>query len=116
MVLRRKESLKQRLQTQKEELLKAIQTNESTMAFFETSRHAEFSEEAQEEAAEIALKTLVEQQRKQFADIERALLKLDNDTYGICEKCGRSIPRARLRVLPEARFCLQCEEASETGV
>ena len=40
----------------------------------------------------------------QLAEVEHALAKFDAGTYGICERCGRPIPLARLRVLPEARY------------
>jgi len=30
--------------------------------------------------------------------------------YGICEKCGKEIPEERLKVSPEARFCLKCKK------
>jgi len=42
-------------------------------------------------------------------DINLALEKIRNGKYGICEKCGKEIPEERLRVHPEARFCLKCE-------
>jgi DnaK suppressor protein len=40
----------------------------------------------------------------QLAEITRALAKFGRGTYGDCERCGRPIPLARLRVLPEARY------------
>lgn len=39
-----------------------------------------------------------------LAEVENALAKFDQGTYGLCEVCGRPIPLARLRVLPEARY------------
>lgn len=35
---------------------------------------------------------------------------LKKDKFGICEKCGEKIPRERLKVCPEARFCLKCQK------
>ncbi|HEU5441125.1 MAG TPA: TraR/DksA C4-type zinc finger protein [Ktedonobacterales bacterium] len=45
--------------------------------------------------------------RAELGEIEHALGKFDAGTYGICEECGRPIPLARLRVLPEARYDAQ---------
>jgi len=42
-------------------------------------------------------------------DINLALEKIRNGKYGICEKCGKEIPEERLKVHPEARFCIKCE-------
>jgi RNA polymerase-binding transcription factor len=41
---------------------------------------------------------------EQLADIEHALEKFAAGTYGLCELCGKPIPVARLRVVPEARY------------
>jgi len=45
--------------------------------------------------------------------IDAALERLANGTYGICEDCGRAIPMARLTVLPFATQCVRCKEQAE---
>jgi RNA polymerase-binding transcription factor len=47
--------------------------------------------------------------------IERALLKIDEGTYGICDACGRPISRGRLTAMPDGVLCLDCS-ASERRV
>jgi DnaK suppressor protein len=49
------------------------------------------------------------QARAAVDEIDRALTKIDNGTYGICETCGQPIPRARLKALPYASLCVQCK-------
>lgn len=39
---------------------------------------------------------------------ERALAKLDEGTYGICDVCGEPIARGRLRAIPDSVLCLDC--------
>lgn len=41
---------------------------------------------------------------------ERALAKLDDGTYGLCDSCGDPIPAGRLRALPEGVLCLKCAQ------
>lgn len=55
--------------------------------------------------------------RDQLAEIDHALAKFDAGTYGLCEQCGRPIPVARLRALPEARYDVahQAEAESRAG-
>lgn len=46
---------------------------------------------------------------------ERALTKLDEGTYGICDACGQQISDGRLRAMPDAVYCLRCS-ASEPRI
>ena len=48
--------------------------------------------------------------RKELADLEHALQKFDQGTYGKCDNCGKSIDPARLEALPQATLCLNCKE------
>lgn len=49
-----------------------------------------------------------EQLLAQSAEIERALEKLDDGTYGICDTCGAAIPEGRLEIHPWAVLCVPC--------
>lgn len=42
-------------------------------------------------------------------EIERALEKIEEGKYGICEKCGKEIEEKKLKVNPATRFCLKCK-------
>jgi DnaK suppressor protein len=46
-----------------------------------------------------------------LARTERALAKLDDGTYGICDACGEPIEPARLRAMPDGVLCLACAAA-----
>ncbi len=45
---------------------------------------------------------------KKLREIDEALTKIDNGTYGFCEDCGEPIPIARLKALPFAKLCIDC--------
>jgi DnaK suppressor protein len=49
------------------------------------------------------------QARASITEIDLALGKIDNGTYGICEQCGDTIPEARLEALPHASLCVACK-------
>jgi len=49
------------------------------------------------------------QARAAVDEIDRALAKLGNGTYGVCERCGEPIKRARLKALPYAALCIACK-------
>ena len=46
-------------------------------------------------------------------EIDRALSRMDNGGYGICERCGRKIAVARLEALPFAALCIECKSREE---
>ncbi len=41
-------------------------------------------------------------------EIDAALHRINEGTYGLCEKCGKPIPKARLKAVPHARSCMKC--------
>ncbi|MDD9371239.1 MAG: TraR/DksA C4-type zinc finger protein [Acidimicrobiales bacterium] len=58
--------------------------------------------------------SILEQVEAELADVDRALGRLDQGTYGRCEACGEPIADERLDVLPAARFCVQHQADVET--
>ena len=57
--------------------------------------------------------SILEQVEAELADVEHALRRLDDGTYGVCEACGKPIDEARLEALPAARFCLDDQSKAE---
>jgi RNA polymerase-binding transcription factor DksA len=57
--------------------------------------------------------SILEQIEAELADVEHALRRLDDGTYGTCEACGKVIDDARLEALPAARFCLDDQSKAE---
>jgi len=59
---------------------------------------------------------LVDSERKLLLEIQDAVGRIDDGTYGICEGDGSPIPKARLRAIPWARYCVDCASLSEKGL
>ncbi|HZQ85007.1 MAG TPA: TraR/DksA C4-type zinc finger protein [Acidimicrobiales bacterium] len=57
--------------------------------------------------------SILEQVEAELADVDHALRRLDDGTYGVCEACGKPIDEARLEALPAARFCLDDQSKAE---
>ncbi len=51
---------------------------------------------------------IADQLRGQLADLDQALARIENGTYGTCEVCGRPIAAARLEARPTATRCVLC--------
>ena len=45
--------------------------------------------------------------------IGKAMAKIDEGTYGLCDRCGKPIEKARLKALPYANLCLKDKQAEE---
>lgn len=45
--------------------------------------------------------------------IERALSRIDDGSYGVCESCGKAIGKGRLQAFPRATLCVSCKEREE---
>jgi RNA polymerase-binding transcription factor DksA len=52
--------------------------------------------------------TLLEQARRTRADLQHALVRLEDGSYGVCERCGGPIAPERLEARPNARTCIAC--------
>jgi len=57
--------------------------------------------------------SLANNTRDMLVQAERALARIDNRTYGVCENCGNPIGKARLQVFPRATLCMTCKQREE---
>ncbi len=61
------------------------------------------------------LLSLNESERKRLQEVDEALDRIANGTYGICEECGHLISLKRLEVRPVAKYCVACLSKMEKG-
>ncbi len=57
--------------------------------------------------------TLLNMQIERLREVEDALDRLEEGTYGLCEECGAAINLERLKILPFTTHCVQCQERRE---
>jgi len=57
--------------------------------------------------------SLMESKDQTLDQIEEALERMEDGTYGVCEKCERKIPKARLNAIPYTILCVQCASRLE---
>ena len=63
---------------------------------------------------ELALR-LGERESQMIADIDQALLRIEEGSYGICARCGKLIDERRLEALPTARYDAACQAIIEAA-
>ena len=62
----------------------------------------------------LALK-LSDNESKMVADIDQALMRMEEGSYGMCVRCGREIDERRLEAVPTARYDAACQAAVEAA-
>lgn len=78
-----------------------------------SERNPEFEEEAQREHEQYTLSLLGEVQRRQVAQIDLALARIEDGKYGLCNDCGAPIEPKRLEAVPFALLCAECATRHE---
>ncbi|MEV7035886.1 TraR/DksA C4-type zinc finger protein [Streptomyces sp. NPDC093272] len=48
-----------------------------------------------------------------LSDVEAALTRMDQDTYGTCQLCRGTVALERLMIVPQARYCARCQQVRE---
>jgi len=56
---------------------------------------------------------LIQTQRDELKEIDAALERVEEGTFGLCEICGKPISKRRLQAMPYARLCVECKREEE---
>lgn len=112
----RKESIikmRDLLVTRRDALRKALAGDLSLLKQLREQTGSDVVDAALDAAQDEISSQLAEVESRELANIERALLRIRNGTYGECEICGEKIPLTRLNALPYATSCIECQRAAE---
>lgn len=111
--------LRSRLESEQKRLLEELAQLEVNARPTEVRREGSPFGKREEEATEsleLEKRLALEKQVKgNLAEIEHALRKFDDGTYGLCDSCGQSIGMNRLEALPQASLCVSCKAKNEKG-
>ena len=106
------EEFRGRLREARAELLRTAGSTREELASLE-GRPGEPFDEASFAGAADTLSRLEGRERHELDEILAALNRLEAGTYGVCEACSRPIPLTRLRALPTAHRCVDCQSREE---
>ena len=70
----------------------------------------DFAEQVTQRENDDVLNALGHEAKMVVQQIDRALLRIEKDEYGICTQCGNLISEERLKVLPYVTLCIDCAE------
>ena len=104
------ELLRRRLEDERGRLVERLETDCQAVGQRQDGNGHKSEDEAAIESLESWRRLALEKQlREQMAEVEHALHKLENGTYGLCDICGQSIAPERLEALPWASLCFNCK-------
>ena len=104
---------KSRLENDREDILQQIGQLQKDDPFSDpdhASDNAAIDTDVREQVGHETIVAQIKDLKRKLQDIGIALEKIKKNRYGYCEKCGKAIAPPRLRLIPEARFCVDDEK------
>ena len=101
------------LLSRKEQIEKNINGVSTELSELNTSDLNDEGDHASANNNSMVESAIIEQQKKELSEIEKAISKIINGGYGICEMCEDDIGFQRLKVKPHAVYCIDCREIVE---
>lgn len=105
--------IKEMLLKIREELVQEIARRSKSTAVGASPDIGDILDSVSEERTRELDMILTDREKQKLKQIDDALDRIDENQYGFCEECGVKIPRARLKVMPFAKYCVECKEAIE---
>ncbi len=106
------DEFRKRLEDAREQLVRTVAVTGEELASLEDQPGDPLEDVPVLDVAD-TLSRLEGRERRQLDEVNAALGRLESGTYGVCEQCSRPIPLARLRAMPSARYCVECQAIEE---
>jgi RNA polymerase-binding protein DksA len=115
------EKYRKMLLDERDRLRKEIEAIEDDMSYSETRSGQSELADYDQHPADAGTDTFEKEKDVAVADswrdivgrIDEALDKIERGTYGTCDRCGREISEARLKAVPHAIYCVECQDIIE---
>jgi len=104
--------IKERLQKERELLVRKLQGNDLSIDDSETPDPVDLAVRNYSKNVQLAVS---ENESRQLTLIDEALMRIEDDEYGVCQNCEKEINPKRLQAIPWARYCIECQELVERG-
>jgi len=90
----------------------AVRKSKDEAATTDISNFADLGTDNYEQEFDLGM---LETQGETLREVDEALRRIENKTFGICDACGKAIPKGRLAAMPHAKFCIACRNKQEEG-
>ena len=92
-------------------LIEELKTEDPFSDPSHASDNAAVDTDVREQVVHDTVEAEIKDSTKRLEDLKKALELMKKGRYGTCERCNKNIPQARLELVPEARFCIDCKKA-----
>lgn len=107
------ERFKQRLIEKRRELLSGVRGSNMKSLEVAADGIQDIADQASSAYTKEFLLSIGDAERRMLKQIDEALDRIRQDTYGLCDVCGEMIGERRLEALPFAKLCIGCQEEEE---
>ncbi|MCK9266288.1 TraR/DksA family transcriptional regulator [bacterium] len=113
MLKKEKEFYKKLLDREKERICKNLGHSREMLTKGEKGIPTHLADYGTDEFGKGLEINLSDAEQKTLNSIRESLQKLENNTFGICDECGKKIAKTRLKALPYAKLCIACQREKE---
>jgi RNA polymerase-binding protein DksA len=106
-------SLQRALLDERRRILNEVAETEAELAYIHEEREPELVERGQEASREQLYQRLDERGQQEIEEIDAALQRIADGSYGTCADCGAHIGVPRLNAMPSATLCIGCARSRE---
>jgi len=106
-------SIKESLVAERDMLIEKLKDNDLSIDDAETPDPVDLAVRNYSKNVMLAVS---ENESKQLLLVDEALLRVEDEEYGLCQNCEKEINPKRLAAIPWARYCLSCQELLEQGL
>jgi DnaK suppressor protein len=107
------EKFRQRLLAKRKELLSGVRGSNVKNLESTGDEIQDIADQASNAYTKEFLLSIGDAERRMLKQVDEALHKIRQETFGLCEACGEMISERRLEALPFARLCIACQEEEE---
>jgi DnaK suppressor protein len=107
------EKLKQLLLQKRKEIIGGVMQIRASSQEMGRDGIQDMADEASNLYTQQVLMSLSENQRETLGEVDEALDRIEEGTYGVCGSCGKPIALKRLEIKPFAKYCVECQHVIE---
>ncbi len=113
MAIMKTQQIRAHLEAERKRIAEELAISKASQSMEDRREGSPFGKREEEATESMELEkrlTLENRLQLMLTEVEKAIVKLENGTYGICDMCNTHIDPARMEALPQAILCMNCRQ------